>query len=278
MYKIFLTCRNRLAVTTKCITALKKHSLYNHQIYVYENLTTNKIQEHFMYWCLLYEQGLITQVTFNTKDSTFDAFSKAVACNQFGHNHEMDPKKDSFDFLVFIDNDIIVTPGWDKIIIDAWKDINRLKMNNIKIIGQLPGGIQNKKNISEKISGFNAQSGTHGGSGFWSVKPNFFRDVGYLDVHKLVGLNKKHDQNYWLKLSEINKGKDYILGIDHKLVIHVGKIAGSCCNVLTKNKNLKQKNIEDLIKFEASESYIDSMKFDEFYRKIENDITLTKDW
>ena len=153
MYKVFITVRNRLALTCKCLTALKKHSKMEHQVYVYENLTSTKIQEHFMYWSILYEKGLIDQVTFTSKESTFNSFSKAVACNMFGQQHQMDPNKNKYDFLVFLDNDIIVTPGWDRIIRDAWLDVKKYKMNNVKVIGQLPGGIKSKTIVNEKIAG-----------------------------------------------------------------------------------------------------------------------------
>ena len=176
MYKIFLSCRNRLAITTKCITAIRKFSEIPHQIYVYDNLSNYKVDEHFMYWNLLYQKGIVHQITFNTKESTFNAFSKAVACNQFGSLHEMDPNKDNVDFLVFLDNDcIFVQQGWDNIIKEAWSDVKKYKLENIKIIGQLPNGIISKNTLEQKISGFTAKTGQHGGSGFWCVKPDFFR-------------------------------------------------------------------------------------------------------
>ena len=232
-----------------------------------------------MYFSMLYEKGIISQYTVNTKESTFNAFSKAVACNQFGLNHEMDPIKDKYDFLLFLDNDIIVTPGFDKILKNAWDDVNRLKMDHIKIIGQLPGGIKSKTIITEKIGGLTGNKiGKLGGSGFWSVRPNFFRDVGYLDIPPLIGLTKKHDQNYWTKLEKTSKGKDYILGLNHKLCIHVGSIAGSICNTVTRNKNSKQKNVEELIKFEVAEKKIDSMTFDEFYKSIVNNKEMIDNW
>ena len=54
MYKIFLSVRNRLSMTMKCLTALRKHSVLEHQIYVYDNCTNSKIKEHFMFFSLLY--------------------------------------------------------------------------------------------------------------------------------------------------------------------------------------------------------------------------------
>ena len=118
-----MTCRNRLAVTCKAITALKKHSVLPHQLFVYDNLTSYKVPEHFLYWAMLYEKGLITQVTFNTKESTFGAFSKATACNMFGLQHESDPQKDKYDFLVFIVK-IRINPTKGVKSLNLWDKIN----------------------------------------------------------------------------------------------------------------------------------------------------------
>ena len=277
MYKIFLPVRNRLSVTTKCITSIQRFSKIPHQIYVYDNLTNHRIQEHFMYFSLLYEKGIITQYTVNTKESTFNAFSKAISCNQFGLNHEQDPDKDKVDFLVFLDNDcIIVQEGWDQIIKKAWEDINRFGLTNIKVIGHLPGGIMKKKEIPQAIAGYKAMTGTHGGSGFWCVKNNFFREVGYLNVKELIGLDKKHDQNYWRKLQQISKNQDYILGLNLKIVIHTGLMAGSICNSLTKNKTKPDK--QELIKFDSAEKEIDSLSFDQFYIKIKDNKDMMNNW
>lgn len=278
MYKVFISVRNRLAMTCKCLAALKKHSVLPHQIFVYDNLTTNKIDEHFMYLSLLYQKGIISQATFNTTDSTFNAFSKAVACNQFLFNHEQDPNKDKCDFLLFLDNDIIVTPGFDQILKQAWIDVKKYKMNNIKVIGQLPGGIKAKKDLTEKISGFPAKTGKNGGSALWSISPNFAREVGYLDIQPLVGHNKKHDQHYWVKLEHASKGMDYILGLQHTLGIHCGRTAGSVCNTLTRNRNVKESRLNDLIKFGEAEEKIDSLSFDQFYELIKNDKSMIGDW
>lgn len=277
MYKICLTVRNRLAITCKCINAIKKYSKLPHQIYVYDNLTNHKIQEHFMYFSLLYEKGLISQYTVNTKESTFGAFSKAVSTNCFGYSHEQDPEKDKIDFLVFLDNDcIIVQDGWDQIIKNAWDDIQKNKLDNIKVIGHLPGGIMKKTEIPHKIAGYNAKIGTHGGSGFWIVKNNFFREVGYLNIKELIGCDKKHDQHYWRKLQQVSKNQDYILGLNLKIVIHTGSMAGSICNTLTKNK--LHANKYELIKFDHSENEIDSLSFDQFIEKIKENSKMIGDW
>ena len=132
-YKIFLSVRNRLAMTKKCIEGLYKHSKLPFELHIYDNLTSYKIDEHFDYYKELYKKGQATQITFNTMPSTFGAFSKAISCNQFGLNHEQDPNKDRYEFLVMLDNDMLMVPKWDTTIRQMWKEVNSHK-SHIKII------------------------------------------------------------------------------------------------------------------------------------------------
>ncbi len=271
MIKIFLSVRNRLEITKKCIQALYKNSHYKFHLYVYNNLTDYKTDEHFMYFYNLYEKDLIKQITFNTKNSTFNAFSKAISSNQFGYNHLIDPNKDKYSFLMFLDNDIIVTKDWDKILLRAWKDVKKYKLGSIKVIGQMPGGIKKSKNCDYKIAGLDAILGKLGGSGFWSVETNFFDKIGLLPVNDFVGLNKKHDQIYWRILDRYSKGQPYILGLNHKLCVHCGKMSGSICNTLTKDKNSD-------ISFEENEEKIKSLNFEDFYDLVIKNKKFEKNW
>ena len=267
---------NRLSVTKHSIEAIKRHSTLPHQLYVYDNHTNHKIDEHFEYFCRLYKSGEITQVVFNTRASTFNAFSKASSCNQFGLTHECDPNKNSYEFLLIMDNDIIVTPGYDKILKNAWDDVKKLGMKDIKIISQNPGGIIKRSKTNNQIGGYDAIIGKAGGSGFWSVRNNFFTDVGFLDLKQLVGLNKRHDINYWKKLERSSGGKPYILGVDTKLCIHVGGMAGSVCNTYTRNKG--RGNVEEMIKFKDKEEQLDKLTFDQFYKAVYNDKGCISNW
>jgi hypothetical protein len=264
-------------MTRKCIHALKAHSTLPNKIYVYDNQTNHLLKEHFAFFYKLYSSELISQVTFTSTDSTFNAFSKASTCNFFGLQHEQDPKKDTYAFLLMLDNDIIVTPGWDKKILEAWKYINKNKLNHIKIVGQIPGGIKYRTEpeitINEEIR---AKTGKLGGSGFWAVRPNFFRDVGFLNLGQLVGHNKKHDQMYWRLLEKASGGKPYIMGLKTELRFHCGKQAGSVCNVLTRQKD--NKKLSELIKFEHAENKLAKLSFDDFYEIIKKDKSIFKDW
>jgi hypothetical protein len=276
MIKIFLTVRNRLAVTKKCIEALKKHSKLPHHIYVYNNQTNHLLKEHFNYFYELYNKKEISNISFTSDESNFNAFSKAVACNIFGHHHEEDPNKDKYKFLTFLDNDIIVAPEWDKIIDMAWDYVNKNRLDNIKIVGQIPGGIKFLEQEHPVTKSVKGSVGSLGGSGFWCVRSNFFKDVGYLPLKQLVGQNKRHDQLYWQLLGKNTNGKPYIMGLKTKLAFHCGYVAGSVCNTLTKNRVNPKK--EELIKFQDNEDYIDKMSFEEFYNKVSVDQKVCNDW
>ena len=229
-----------------------------------------------MFFHELYNRGYISQITFTSEASTFNAFSKASTSNFFGLQHEQDPKKDSYDFLMMLDNDIIVTPGWDTKLKIAWDYVHAKKLKHVKVIGQLPGGIKSKNEkhvISKKISG---NVGVLGGSGLWSVRTDFYKTVGLLDLKSLVGFDKRHDQNYWRLLQKSSPSKPYIMGLNQKLGIHCGKKAGSVCNKLTGAKNNPKKL--NMIKFEQAEKDIDSVDFKTFYESIFNDKPMIKDW
>jgi len=247
-----------------------------HRLYIFYNSTSYKVKDHFDFFSSLYEKGLVTQVTFNTEKATFNAFSKAASCNFFGLQHEQDPRKDEFSFLVLLDNDVIVTPGWDGVLNEAWKDVKKHGLNNIKIVGQLPAGIKDKTVLPYKIAGRVAKTGKLGGSGLWSTRSNFFREVGFLDLKKLVGEFNKHDQHYWNLLNKAAGGKDYILGINEKLGIHCGFVAGSVCNVLNRSKGVK--NVSELIKFEKQEEKIERMSFEEFFKSIVDNVQCLANW
>jgi len=234
------------------------------------------IPEHFKYFGKLYEKGIIAQVTFNTNDSTFNAFSKASSCNFFGMHHEMDPNKDKYDFLLILDNDIILTPLWDDHLRKAWEYVNTNKLNHIKVVGQLPGGIKKVAQEYKISNDMIGKSGFLGGSGLWSIKPDFFKTVGYLDLRQLFGQHKRHDQLYWQSLQKASGGKPYILGIDKKLGIHCGKLCGSVCNTLTRF-SAKQKTL-DFINFADSDEKIRKQEFDPFFESIINNKNLIADW
>lgn len=275
MIKIAITVRNRLGVTRKCIESILKHSKLPRQIYIYDNLTDYKLDRHFGFYYNLFKDGVIDHISFNNKNSTFNAFSKVVALNQFGKLHEQDPNKDNYEYLMFIDNDMVVTPDWDLTLLKAWGDVNRLKINDVKVIGQLPGGIRHTTALQNKIAGYDAAIGKLGGSGFWSVRPNFFSDVGYLDPKDLVNINKRHDQIYWNKLDKSTNNKPYILGLKKILSYHVGSMAGSICNTIGRGET--PEGLEK-IRFKNQDNTIDQMTFNEFYELVRSSEKIRKDW
>jgi len=274
MFKIVICVRNRLGITKKCIESICRHTKLPYEIYIYDNLTNYRLHEHFIYFHKLFQKKIIHQYTVNSNISTFNAFSKVVALNQFGHNHQMDPNKNKYDFLVFLDNDMIVTPDWDLYLDEAWKKIKTNKIPNIKIVTQYPGGVKFVKPLKFTIRNSETMSGKLGGSGFWAVNQDFFDTVGFLDCKLFIGKNKKHDQIYWRKLNKISRNKNYIMAIKANMVIHAGGLAGSVCNTLSKSKNDKKKL--EKVKFKEVDSKIESLLFDDFYNGIKNESKLYK--
>ncbi len=264
MIKIGMTVRNRLAMTKKTIQCLYKHTTSKFHLYIFNNSTNYKVKEHYEYFAKLYEEGLVAQVTFNTNVSNNNAFGKASSLNCFGFNHQQDPNKDKYDWLLILDNDILVVPEWDKLIRKAWEDVERLKLKKVKVISQHPSGIKHGSRLEQKIAGHHSYFGQLGGSCFWNVKPNFYKEIGYLNLKQLQGVQKKHDQIYWQKLRKVTGGS-YILGLKTKLFHDCGGYAGSICNVVGYGTN-KQKL--ERIKYKERDKEIEEMKFSEFYEKM----------
>jgi hypothetical protein len=222
------------------------------------------IDEHFKYFGELYKEGLISQVTFNTNASNNNAFGKASSLNCFGFNHQQDPKKGKYEWLLILDNDIIVVDGWDDVIRKAWEDVEKYKMKKVKIIGQQPSGIKYGSRYEKSIAGHHAYFGQLGGSCFWNIRPNFYKEIGYLRLNDLQGVQKRHDQLYWRKLKAVTGGP-YILGIKTKLFHDCGGYAGSICNVVGYGTT-KQKL--ERIKYKERDKEIEAMSYKEFYEKI----------
>jgi hypothetical protein len=193
--------------------------------------------------------------------------------------HEMDPKRDKYDFLLCLDNDVFVLKKWDLRLKATWNHIQSKKLKNIKIVGTLPGGIKNRVEtisvVPDKLWG---RLGRLGGSGFWSVRSNYFSDVGFLPIKQLVGHAKKHDQLTWNLCQRATKGQPYILGMKPKLAIHVGRFCGSVCNRLTRQANAPEKQKLDAIKFEENEAKIDAQTFDEFFKSCMENDQLLREW
>jgi len=56
---VFLTVRNRLEITKKCVEALYKYTSRPVHLFVFDNLTQTRVDDHFNYFCDLYKQGKI---------------------------------------------------------------------------------------------------------------------------------------------------------------------------------------------------------------------------
>lgn len=277
MIKIMMTVRNRLEMTKKTIEALEKHTKGKYELYIYNNLTDHKLDSHVVYFNKLYKEGRVAQVVYNSKKSTFSAFSKAVSIVQFGTQHLFDPRKDEYDYLVIMDNDIVVMPGWDKVFKKVWKEIKAKGLNTKhKVVTQYPGGIidprpeipQGPQKLGgmpyRNLGGFETSVGVCGGSGFWTMLPDFFNDVGFLPIAPLVGKDNADDQVYWGLMQQKSGDRQYIVGVKEEMAFHCGGDFGSVCNILREQHRGKERF--DQIQFEDSEDRYLTMSFDEFYQ------------
>ena len=273
MIKIGITVRNRFAITVKCLEALKIHSTIPHQIYIYDNLTDYRLNDHFDFYNKLLAKKMITQVTFNTSESCYGAFSKAISLNQFGLNHEMDPDKNKCDMLVTLDNDIILMPNWDQILLNTLRIIDAYKIPYIYTITQYLGGaVKYGKWLDQDFGEYKGYHGKLGGSCLWASRSNFYKEVGYLDPKPLQGFNKKHDQHYWQLMETLSNGQPYILGLDAPLLLRGGPIAGSVCNKIGfSNSPQKLKEIQ----YREQDKLIESQTFNEFYSRLYKDYEQT---
>ena len=267
MIKICITVRNRLAITKKCIESLERFTCSEKSIHIYDNLTNYRFDEHLEYYMQLYTEGIIDKFVINSEQSTYNCFSKAVCFNEFGFNHIQDPGRDKTNFLVLLDNDMLVCPAWDIYVRAIMEYISDKKQfDDIRIITQNPGGVTDRKQ-SFKVFDMGFEIGVHGGSGFWCLRPNFFDDIGFLDLNLVKGINKKHDQNYWDKIAKKTKGRPYSLAINKKLALHTGPLlSGSVCDILTKHNNDQQQ-----IKFEELDKQIENISFEDFYKQIKDE-------
>ena len=55
MIKIMITVKNRLSITKKCVESIERNAVEPYQLYIYENSTNYRLDEHFDYWRKLYK-------------------------------------------------------------------------------------------------------------------------------------------------------------------------------------------------------------------------------
>ena len=265
------TVRNRLQMTKYTLEQLFRSVNFNNwelEIFLYDNLSEFDMEERAQYYGKLLRERWLTQVTFNTKGSTDNAFSKAAANNQFADFHMNSLDKRSIRYLIMMDNDMLCLPGWLEQFDKAWKDVRsdpKLK-KEISIVTQHPGGVMGRKRFS--INGTEYTRGTSGGSGLWIVKNDFYDRIGKLNLAKLVGKNKAHDQHYWYRIQRKTGVYNYAVTVFCQKVLHLGGICGSVCNSLHQNggRNLHQveKGFDQRIKGLTPEQVAE--KYPKFFR------------
>ncbi|KKK73581.1 hypothetical protein LCGC14_2892410, partial [marine sediment metagenome] len=204
------------------------------------------------------------QYTVLRKPVDRGAFSKVVASNMFADQHKGDPKGGECDYIVCLDNDMIVTPGWDSRVNLIWRAVidKPRVLGNTKIIGQI--GIMSKQQTLVDI-GENERVviGKKGGSGFWVVLPNFFEEWGRLNIRHFIGKHKGYDGAYWAQIEKTHSGV-YTAGIDGRpLVYHCGDMVGSVC------LRLEEGQVPTSEIAQRADEQLGRMDFAEFYEMVE---------
>ena len=272
---VFLTVRNRLEITKKCVEALYKYTSRPVHLFVFDNLTQTRVDDHFNYFCDLYKQGKIKKYVVNTTESTCNCFSKATSWNEMGLFVETHPNKEMYDWILCIDNDmIIIEPGWDDIIKETMEVVEK-KVPDIMIYTQAPGGVSGTEiTIPIKGKDVSARIGVNGGSGFWNVPTDFFSKIGLLELEPLVNINKRHDLNLWEKLNEWSNGTPYTFAINLPLALHTGYYNGQDLSICKKTRNNPSLNID----FEEFDTIVGNMNFEEFITWIKKDQEVFRKW
>lgn len=245
--RVMFTVRNRFAMTKYTLENLFRSvdkNTWKLEVFLYDNLSEFDMEERAVHYIRLLESNKLAQVTFNTKDSTNNAFSKAASNNQFADFHMNSLDRKEIRYVVMMDNDMLCLPGWLDLFDKAWRDIDSVDnlKNEISVVTQHPGGVVGK--VPVKINGTEYKRGTSGGSGFWVVKSNFFNKVGKLDLNSLVGRNKGHDQRYWYKIQKKTGVYKYIMTVPCQKILHLGGICGSVCNVLQRKGEMELHRVE----------------------------------
>lgn len=272
---VFMNTRNRIATVQKTIEALFTYTKHPVSLFVWDNCTQVKIEEHFTYFGKLYAEGKLKKYTVNSLESTYNAFGKVSAWNDLCLFLEAHPNKNMYEFVICIDDDIcVIERGYDLIIQEAM-ELAEQQVPSIMIIGQSPGGISGRDEII-KLGGkeVKVRVGTGGGSGLWCFRPDLFSKIGALDIEPFVGISKRQDITVWGQLNAYTDGKPYILGIDLPLALHTSFDNGVDMSICKKARN-EPSMIVDYPDYDAK---ISNMTFDEYITFIKKDIELLRKW
>jgi len=244
--------------TKKCLEALEKFTKSDWEVFLFDDRSSKKLEERYSEYGKLvqrYRERIAHIEIFPPYTrATHNTFGKAVAWTHFGYmstygsmGNRFSEEKQYFDYLVLIDNDILVRKeGWDLQLIETWKLIDQHKdyQNTVLLTTQAPGGImspfgQGGEKVDIEIEGKKIRIGPCGGSGFWMVKPDYFKRVGLLPLKYLEGKDKGHDILSWQIHQKMTNSLYTAVGLWDQLSLHIGHNR-SICNYLTYGKDKRK--------------------------------------
>jgi len=274
--RVMISTRERLEYTIKCIQALERFTKNDLEIFLFDDRSKENLAERFQYYKYLVENNKIAHLEILPSDSkiSFNTFGKAVSWNIFGYISSFMFPEQYFDWILLIDNDIIVRKeGWDTKLIETWRRINQYKeLKTIQVVTQAPGGIMGEKLEFDLEDGYKIRVGSAGGSGFWFLKKDYFKNMGLLPLKFLIGKSKGHDQLSWQLHQLRTNSRRYVAGLWDKLALHIGHNR-SICNYLTWGREKKtapgDKIRADRIKeaIEKEENKLKQISLDEVIKK-----------
>lgn len=292
---VCLPTRDRIILTQKTIDSLLSFSsvFKNIHIYVFDNLScTNK--ERILYFYQLLEEGKIKYYSHDTSVSLTNCFGKSVIFERWlnmmmnDYNIKQSKMLDNKNYYLLIDNDVIVGPNWDKYFLSASEFIETSgKEKLLYFFIQYPGGVpkihrdkiftkyivQNKylNNKNYELTSY----GSGGGSGFWFMNTKQLMMMNSLWNYRMISDThnqfKKHDTSTWFAIKKKHGAIKYTAAIkaEQPLVLHLGGVIGSICNVLTSKQNYDEKRVVMNLKEETLKN-LSILEIFEKYKNNEN--------
>lgn len=248
---VFISTLDRTILTEKCIRGVIQNSASfdNIDIYAYDTGSTMNADRLAMFERLLKSKS-VKQYTYLSKDSMNNIFGKAYAFNMWitamdihisEKNIDKAKRLNCVDYYLVIDNDMLLSPEWDKCFIEA-SDHDERTNGITYFTTPFPGGIPNVKRDDRKFGKLKTCEFTTencgGGSGFWFMSSSQFMRTHSIwkkyKIHeKCYNYHKRHDSETWKAIKNNDGDINYNLSVktDTPTVIHLGGLpeVGSIC-------------------------------------------------
>ena len=289
---VCLPTRDRFIMTQKTIDSLYTFSKHFEKIniYIFDNLSYYNEERILLFYKMLNE-GRIKHYSYDTPTSLTNCFGKSVSFERWLHmmindlNIKQLMKQETDHYYLLIDNDMLVGPNWDEYFLSASRYLEQTdKEKLVYFFIQYPGGVPkihrdkiftryilSNEFSHEKSFELNTY-GSGGGSGFWFMNKKQLLMMNSLWTHKVIsnsyGHYKRHDTSTWFAIKQKHGAIKYNAAIkaDQPLVLHLGGVIGSICNVLTSKKDYNELSKDMKIREET----LKELTVEEIFEKFKN--------